>query len=128
MSLSTAKTASLTFRGLFRRWLNTAGCSARLFWPLFFLQLFALVSPLLFQVVIDKVPVNRGLSSLDVLMAAFNLYRFLRLCSEGCELYTFAHDHPGDVELGASLFKHLISAAAVLFRGAAGRRYGGAGA
>ena len=29
----------------------------------FFLQLFALVSPLLFQVVIDKVLVNRGLSS-----------------------------------------------------------------
>ena len=34
----------------------------------FFLQLFALVSPLFFQVVIDKVLVHRGLSTLDVLV------------------------------------------------------------
>lgn len=27
------KTASLTFHGLFPRWSNIAGCSARLFWP-----------------------------------------------------------------------------------------------
>src|SRR6185437_1532652 len=33
----------------------------------FFLQLFALVSPLFFQVVIDKVLVHRGLSTLNVL-------------------------------------------------------------
>src|SRR5207237_10076786 len=33
----------------------------------FFLQLFALVSPLFFQVVIDKVLVHRSLSTLDVL-------------------------------------------------------------
>jgi len=34
----------------------------------FFLQLFALVSPLFFQVVIDKVLVHRALSTLDVLV------------------------------------------------------------
>jgi ATP-binding cassette, subfamily B, bacterial HlyB/CyaB len=34
----------------------------------FFLQLFALVSPLFFQVVIDKVLVHRSMSTLDVLM------------------------------------------------------------
>jgi subfamily B ATP-binding cassette protein HlyB/CyaB len=34
----------------------------------FFLQLFALVSPLFFQVVIDKVLVHRTLSTLDVLI------------------------------------------------------------
>ena len=34
----------------------------------FFLQLFALMSPLFFQVVIDKVLVHRGLSTLDVLV------------------------------------------------------------
>ena len=34
----------------------------------FFLQLFALVSPLFFQVVIDKVLVHRSLSTLDVLV------------------------------------------------------------
>src|SRR3984885_8758793 len=34
----------------------------------FFLQLFALVSPLFFQVVIDKVLVHRGITTLDVLV------------------------------------------------------------
>ena len=34
----------------------------------FFLQLFALVSPLFFQVVIDKVLVHRSMSTLDVLV------------------------------------------------------------
>ena len=34
----------------------------------FFLQMFALVSPLFFQVVIDKVLVHRGLTTLDVLV------------------------------------------------------------
>ena len=34
----------------------------------FFLQLFALVSPLFFQVVIDKVLVHRSMSTLDVLI------------------------------------------------------------
>src|SRR5258705_13210715 len=34
----------------------------------FFLQVFALISPLFFQVVIDKVLVHRGLSTLDVLI------------------------------------------------------------
>ena len=37
----------------------------------FFLQLFALISPLFFQVVIDKVLVHRSLSTLDVLIAYF---------------------------------------------------------
>ena len=36
----------------------------------FFLQMFALVSPLVFQVVIDKVLVNRSMSTLDVLAFA----------------------------------------------------------
>src|SRR5665213_1386607 len=34
----------------------------------FFLQLFALVTPLFFQVIIDKVLVHRGISTLDVLV------------------------------------------------------------
>jgi subfamily B ATP-binding cassette protein HlyB/CyaB len=37
----------------------------------FFLQLFALASPLLFQVVIDKVLVHQSLSTLDVLVIGF---------------------------------------------------------
>jgi subfamily B ATP-binding cassette protein HlyB/CyaB len=41
---------------------------ARVLVASFFLQLFALVSPLFFQVVIDKVLVNRSMSTLDVLV------------------------------------------------------------
>ncbi len=75
----------------------------------FFLQLFALVSPLLFQVVIDKVLVNRGLSSLDVLMTALICIGIFETILGGLRTYTFSHTTTRvDVELGASLFKHLI--------------------
>lgn len=75
----------------------------------FFLQLFALVSPLLFQVVIDKVLVNRGLSSLDVLMIALICIGIFETLLGGLRTYTFSHTTTRvDVELGASLFKHLI--------------------
>lgn len=75
----------------------------------FFLQLFALVSPLLFQVVIDKVLVNRGLSSLDVLMIALICIGIFETILGGLRTYTFSHTTTRvDVELGASLFKHLI--------------------
>lgn len=75
----------------------------------FFLQLFALVSPLLFQVVIDKVLVNRGLSSLDVLMVALICISIFETILGGLRTYTFSHTTTRvDVELGASLFKHLI--------------------
>ena len=75
----------------------------------FFLQLFALVSPLLFQVVIDKVLVNRGLSSLDVLMVALICIGIFETLLGALRTYTFSHTTTRvDVELGASLFKHLI--------------------
>lgn len=75
----------------------------------FFLQLFALVSPLLFQVVIDKVLVNRGLSSLDVLMTALICIGIFETMLGALRTYTFSHTTTRvDVELGASLFKHLI--------------------
>jgi subfamily B ATP-binding cassette protein HlyB/CyaB len=44
----------------------------------FFLQLFALVTPLFFQVVIDKVLVHRSLSTLDVLMIGLVAIAFIR--------------------------------------------------
>lgn len=75
----------------------------------FFLQLFALVSPLLFQVVVDKVLVNRGLSSLDVLMTALICVCVFETLLGGLRTYTFSHTTTRiDVELGASLFKHLV--------------------
>ena len=74
-----------------------------------FYSCFALVSPLLFQVVIDKVLVNRGLSSLDVLMVALICIGIFETLLGGLRTYTFSHTTTRvDVELGASLFKHLI--------------------
>lgn len=75
----------------------------------FFIQLFALVSPLLFQVVIDKVLVNRGLSSLDVLMIALIFITVFETLLGGLRTYIFSHTTTRvDVELGANLFKHLV--------------------
>ncbi len=75
----------------------------------FFLQMFALITPLLFQVVMDKVLVNRGLSTLDVLMVAMISISLFETVLGGIRTYTFSHTTTRvDVELGASLFKHLI--------------------
>ena len=75
----------------------------------FFLQLFALVSPLLFQVVVDKVLVNRGLSSLDVLMTALICIAIFETLLGALRTYTFSHTTTRvDVELGAALFRHLV--------------------
>ncbi|HQQ63339.1 MAG TPA: type I secretion system permease/ATPase [Pseudomonadales bacterium] len=74
----------------------------------FFLQLLALVTPLFFQVVMDKVLVHNGVSTLDVLAIGF-----LMVCAFeamlGCiRSYVFSHTtHRVDVELGAALFRHL---------------------
>lgn len=58
---------------------------------------------------IDKVLVNRGLSSLDVLMVALICIGIFETLLGGLRTYTFSHTTTRvDVELGASLFKHLI--------------------
>ncbi|MCP4394496.1 MAG: type I secretion system permease/ATPase [Alphaproteobacteria bacterium] len=75
----------------------------------FFLQIFALVSPLLFQVIIDKVLVHRGLTSLDVLIFALVSISVFEVTLEGLRTYMFSHTTTRiDVELGAKLFRHLI--------------------
>jgi len=74
----------------------------------FFVQIFALVSPLFFQVVVDKVLVHNTVSTLNVLITGLvavilfdTLLQFLR---------TFVLTHTAsriDVELGHRLFSHL---------------------
>ncbi len=76
----------------------------------FFLQLFALVSPLFFQVVIDKVLVNRTLSTLDVLVIGLVTIALFETILGILRTYLFAHTtNRIDVELGARLFKHLLA-------------------
>ena len=76
----------------------------------FFLQLFALVSPLFFQVVIDKVLVHRSLSTLDVLMIGLVAIALFEGILGTLRTYLFAHTtNRIDVELGARLFRHLMA-------------------
>ena len=76
----------------------------------FFLQLFALASPLIFQVVIDKVLVHRGTSTLDVLIFAFVAISIFEAVLGGLRTYVFSHTtNRIDVELGARLFRHLLA-------------------
>jgi subfamily B ATP-binding cassette protein HlyB/CyaB len=76
----------------------------------FFLQLFALVSPLFFQVVIDKVLAHRSLSTLDVLVGGLVAVTFAEGMLGGLRTYLFTHTtNRIDVELGARLFKHLLA-------------------
>lgn len=74
----------------------------------FFLQLFALVTPLFFQVVMDKVLVHKGFSTLDVLAFGFVVVVTFEAIIGGLRNYLFSHTtNRVDVELGARLFHHL---------------------
>jgi ATP-binding cassette, subfamily B, bacterial HlyB/CyaB len=76
----------------------------------FFLQLFGLVSPLFFQVIIDKVLVHRGLTTLDVLVLGLILITIFEVILGGLRTYIFSHTTSRvDVELGARLFRHLMA-------------------
>ncbi len=76
----------------------------------FFLQLFALVSPLFFQVVIDKVLVHRSLGTLDVLAVGLVAIATFETILGIARTYLFAHTtNRIDVELGARLFRHLLA-------------------
>jgi ATP-binding cassette, subfamily B, bacterial HlyB/CyaB len=76
----------------------------------FFLQLFALVSPLFFQVVIDKVLVHRGLTTLDVIVIGLLVVSIFESLLTALRTYVFSHTtNRIDVELGARLFKHLVT-------------------
>jgi subfamily B ATP-binding cassette protein HlyB/CyaB len=76
----------------------------------FFLQLFSLVSPLFFQVVIDKVLVSRTLGTLDVIMIGLVSIAVFETVLSILRTYLFAHTtNRIDVELGARLFRHLMA-------------------
>ncbi|MCC8980003.1 type I secretion system permease/ATPase [Bradyrhizobium acaciae] len=76
----------------------------------FFLQVFAVVSPLFFQVVIDKVLVHRGMSTLDVLITGLVALTILEAVLGALRVHLFAHTtNRIDVELGARLFHHLMA-------------------
>ncbi|WP_321968343.1 type I secretion system permease/ATPase [Burkholderia cepacia] len=74
------------------------------------LQLFALISPLMFQVVMDKVLVNRAFETLNVVCVALLVSGVFEILLTGVRNYVFAHTASRiDVELGAKLFRHLLT-------------------
>ena len=83
----------------------------------FFLQLFALVTPLFFQVVIDKVLVHRSLSTLDVLVIGLITISVFEAILGYLRAFLFAHTtNRIDVELGARLFRHLLALPIAYFK------------
>ncbi|RKZ79832.1 MAG: type I secretion system permease/ATPase [Gammaproteobacteria bacterium] len=76
----------------------------------FFLQLFGLLTPLFFQVVIDKVLVHKALTTLDVLAIGLLGVSLFEVILAGLRTYLFSHTtNRVDVVLGAKLFKHLLA-------------------
>jgi ATP-binding cassette, subfamily B, bacterial HlyB/CyaB len=76
----------------------------------FFLQVFALISPLFFQVVVDKVLVHRGLSTLDVLVVGLATIGIFETILGVLRNYLFSHTtNRIDVELGARMYRHLLA-------------------
>jgi subfamily B ATP-binding cassette protein HlyB/CyaB len=76
----------------------------------FALQLFGLVSPLFFQVVMDKVLVHKGLTTLDVLVTGLVVVVVFESLLNALRSYIFSHTTSRiDVELGSRLFRHLVA-------------------
>lgn len=84
------------------------GAFGEVFTASFVLQIFGLISPLFFQVVVDKVLAHRALSTLDVLMIGLAAVSLFEVLLGGLRGYLFAHTtNRIDVMLGAKLFHHM---------------------
>lgn len=76
----------------------------------FFLQLLGLVTPIFFQVIVDKVLVHQGITTLDVLAIGLLVVGIFEILLGGLRTYIFSHTTSRvDVELGAKLFDHLVN-------------------
>ena len=76
----------------------------------FILQLIGLVTPLFFQVVMDKVLVNHAMMTLNVIVIGLVTADIFEAILTGIRSWMFAHTSSKiDVELGARLFRHLLA-------------------
>ncbi|WP_255516505.1 ABC transporter transmembrane domain-containing protein, partial [Luteimonas suaedae] len=74
----------------------------------FFLQILALITPLFFQVVIDKVLVHKGITTLEVLGIGLLVVSLFDVMMGGLRTYLLSHTTSRvDAELGSKLFSHL---------------------
>ena len=84
----------------------------------FFLQLFGLLTPIFFQVVMDKVLVHRGFTTLNVVAAGFFAVVVFETVMGFLRTYLFTHTTTRiDSELGSKLFRHLLSLPQSYFEG-----------
>ncbi len=75
-----------------------------------FLQVFGLATPLMMQVVMDKVLVNRAFDTLNVVCIALLVCAVFEVVLTGLRNYVFSHTtNRIDVELGAKLYRHLTA-------------------
>lgn len=82
-----------------------------------FLQTLALLAPLGFQVVMDKVLVHQSRSTLDVLVIALIVVGILEVVLKGLREYIFAHTtNRIDIHLGSKLFNHLMRLPLLYFK------------
>jgi subfamily B ATP-binding cassette protein HlyB/CyaB len=74
-----------------------------------FVQLFALATPIFFQLVVDKVLVHKGMSTLVVLITGMVTLGLFESVLQFLRSYTLSHTtNRIDVELGRRLFHHLF--------------------
>ncbi len=76
----------------------------------FVLQIIGLVTPLFFQVVMDKVLVNHAMRTLNVIAIGLLCATLFEALLTGIRTYVFANTSSKiDVELGARIFRHLLA-------------------
>ena len=76
----------------------------------FFVQVVALITPIFFQLVIDKVLVHQGLSTLHVLVIGLAVVSLFETFLSALRTYVLAHTAAKvDVTLGSKLFHHLLA-------------------
>ncbi len=75
-----------------------------------FVQIFALVTPLFFQVVVDKVLAHRSYSTLVILVIGLAAIGLFDVILQYLRTYALSHTtNRIDVELGRRLFRHLLN-------------------
>ncbi|MEZ9301302.1 type I secretion system permease/ATPase [Vibrio splendidus] len=83
----------------------------------FVLQILALISPLFFQVVMDKVLVHQAWSTLDVLVIGLVITGIVEVILRGLREYQYAHTaNRIDIQLGLKLVKHLFGLPLMFFK------------
>ncbi|MES2207956.1 MAG: type I secretion system permease/ATPase [Pseudomonadota bacterium] len=75
----------------------------------FVLHVFSLLTPLFFQVIMDKVLVHRALTTLQVVGSGLIILSLFEIVMKNLRTYVFSNvTSKIDVELGSKLFRHLL--------------------